>query len=195
MPVRLTTCSKGGKKYSRSTRSEMEAGPILVPLSGWPWPVRCLSVANTFPGANVVTLAVPCKPSTAATPNSAVRYGSSPKVSSIRPQRGSRATSTTGDNARLTPRARISRPMTTLISRIKSGSHDEARAIACGKLVASSAAYPCKPSSCINIGMPSRVWVIACVCSALTRRTVPRTSRPLTLRGDAGPKASDGRAN
>ncbi len=53
-------------------------------------------------------LASPWKPLTAATPMRATRYESSPKVSSTRPQRGSRATSTTGVSAWCVPRARAS---------------------------------------------------------------------------------------
>ena len=52
------TFSNGGKKNSRKVRSEYGAGPTLVPLSGWPWPVRCFSVANTLPGAKHAGLAL-----------------------------------------------------------------------------------------------------------------------------------------
>ena len=55
---------KGGKKASRSTRSLTWAGPMLVPLSGWPWPVMCLSVASTLLLAS--GRRGPCRPSTAA---------------------------------------------------------------------------------------------------------------------------------
>ena len=54
----------------------------------------------------------------------------------MRPQRGSRATSTTGVSASLTPRARISRAVTALTARTSAGSQLEASAMACGKLVA-----------------------------------------------------------
>ena len=33
-----------------ASRSPMSAGPTLVPFSGWPWPVKCLSVTNTLSG-------------------------------------------------------------------------------------------------------------------------------------------------
>ena len=127
--------ANGGKKVSRSVRSEMLAGPTLVPLSGWPWPVMCLSVAKTLPSASGSVS--PCSPRTAAMPSWPTRYGSSPKVSSIRPQRGSRATSTTGASTRWTPRARISRAAIVNTRVTSSGSQELASAIACGKLVAS----------------------------------------------------------
>ena len=57
----------------------------------------------------------------------------------MRPQRGSRATSTTGASARFEPRARISRAATAKIFSVSSVSKVEARAMACGKLVASRA--------------------------------------------------------
>jgi len=47
-----TARSKGGKKFSRRMRSEMLAGPTLVPFSGCPWPVMCLSVTKTRLGAS-----------------------------------------------------------------------------------------------------------------------------------------------
>ncbi len=59
--------ANGGKNISRSVRSEMLAGPTLVPLSGWPCPVMCLSVANTFPGCS--GRVSPWKPRTAALPS------------------------------------------------------------------------------------------------------------------------------
>ncbi len=47
--ARFTAAAKGGKKYSRSVRSEIFAGPTFVPPSGWPWPVMCFRVASTRP--------------------------------------------------------------------------------------------------------------------------------------------------
>ncbi len=58
----------------------------------------------------------------------------------MRPQRGSRAISTTGESARTVPCARTSRPMTAETRSTRSASKPLAMAMACGKLVASA---PC----------------------------------------------------
>ncbi len=66
-----TARSNGGKKFSRKVRSEISAGPTLVPFSGWPWPVRCFRVTNTLPLAS--GRVVPWNPRIAASPISPTR--------------------------------------------------------------------------------------------------------------------------
>ena len=65
----------------------------------------------------------PCRPRTNATPIRATRYGSSPKVSSVRPQRGSRQTSSTGARPWCAPTARICIRIASPSARASSGSH------------------------------------------------------------------------
>ena len=50
-------CSNGGKKNSRNVRSEYGAGPTLVPLSGWPCPVRCFKRGEHLAGREHARLA------------------------------------------------------------------------------------------------------------------------------------------
>ncbi len=118
----------------------------------------------------------------------------------MRPQRGSRATSTTGASTWLQPRARASLAATVKMRVAMSGSNDEARPIACGNEVASFATKPCRLSSCMNIGMPSRVPSTAHFCMALTRvaaskalrlGTPPESPAPV---GAVTPTRSPGRA-
>ncbi len=69
--VRFTACSNGGKKFSRSVRTEMSAGPTLVPLS------RLAVAGHVLQGRENVTRCerkiVACRPFTAATPISPTR--------------------------------------------------------------------------------------------------------------------------
>ena len=132
---RLERCERN---VSRSTRIETFTGAQFVPDSGWPCAAKCFSVAmHARLSANVAS---PWKPRTAATPIRATRYGSSPKVSSTRPQRGiardvdhGRQRLVRAAGARLRGRHRVERST-------RSGSNVAARPIGCGKLVPSTAA-------------------------------------------------------
>ena len=89
----------------------------------------------------------------------ATRYGSSPNVSSVRPHRGSRQTSSTGESPWWAPIARISTRTASARAVINSGCHVLATPIACGKIVASRAIRPEQISSWTIAGMPRRVSV------------------------------------
>ena len=99
----------------------------------------------------------PWRPRTNATPMRATRYGSSPNVSSVRPQRGSRQTSSTGERPWCAPVARICTRTASASASARSGSQVLASPIACGKIVASRAIRPEQISSWTIAGMPSRV--------------------------------------
>ena len=87
----------------------------------------------------------------------AARYADSPYVSSTRPQRGSRATSSTGASVWRAPVATICSRITAPMRSMRSGSHVDARPIACGNCVASRAHRPAVLSSWTIAGIPSRV--------------------------------------
>ena len=92
-----------------------------------------------------------------ATPKRETRYGSSPNVSSVRPQRGSRQTSSTGARPWCAPTARIWTRIASASSSARSGSQVLARPIACGKTTASRAISPEQISSWTIAGIPRRV--------------------------------------
>ena len=119
----------------------------------------------------------------------------------MRPQRGSRATSTTGASTCCAPRARTSRATTAKARSTRSGFQVLARAMACGKLVASGPCSPCSASSWKITGMPSRVcsfthrW-IALVNSASARAPWPslgRSIRPIPTRNHSGARVGSKR--
>src|SRR5690349_21458593 len=83
----------------------------------------------------------------------ATRCGSSPNVSSVRPQRGSRHTSSTGERPWWAPIARIWTRTESATASARSGSHVDARPIACGNTTAPRAIRPEQLSSC-SIGGP-----------------------------------------
>ena len=80
----------------------MAAGPKLRPAREPEYPTKCLSVA-TIPACS--------RPCTYAVQSVPTRYGSSPIVSSVRPQRASRVTSSTGASPWWTPSCRMDDPM------------------------------------------------------------------------------------
>src|SRR5450432_1332697 len=94
----------------------------------------------------------------------------------MRPQRGSRATSTTGASTCWTPRARVWRAATVKICSSNGGSNVAARPIACGKLVPPGATKPCSDSSCNSAGIPRRVFSIKNFWMALAKAIAPRAS-------------------
>ena len=84
------------------------------------------------------------------------RYGSSPMVSSTRPQRASRTTSSTGASPWCTPTARMPVPIRVAISRISAGSKVAPQDNGTGYAVAPQAVNPARHSSWTSAGMPNR---------------------------------------
>ena len=123
-------------------------------------------------------VASPWNPRTAAMPMRETRYGSSPNVSSTRPHRGSRATSTTGVSAWCVPLVRASAAVIAYSDSTSSGLNVAPRPIGCENDVPSRAACPCRHSSWNTTGMPNRDssmkkrW-IALVSSAICRAFNP----------------------
>ena len=93
-------------------------------------------------------------------------------VSSVRPQRGSRVTSTTGARPWCTPLARMPVPMAAAIWRTRPGSKDAPQASGAGKIVAFQAAKPVRHSSCAIAGMPNLLAATIRRCSP-ARASIP----------------------
>jgi len=93
-------------------------------------------------------------------------------VSSVRPHRGSRATSSTGARPWCTPLARMLVPMAAAIARTRPVSKDAPQASGAGKIVARQAAKPVRHSSCAMAGMPNRLAATIRCCSA-ARASLP----------------------
>jgi hypothetical protein len=110
------------------------------------------------------------RPRTYAEPIVPTRYGSSPMVSSIRPQRRSLATSSTGASPWWTPRPRISRPIRSPILATSAGSKLAPQHSGDGYTVACQAASPVRHSSCTIAGIPNRPAVMICCCVRATLR-------------------------
>ena len=88
-----------------------------------------------------------------------VSQGSSPYVSSTRPQRASVAMLITGESTWRMPRDRVSVAMAFATRPMSAVSQLAARPMACGKTVAPDRRRPCSASSNGMIGIPSRVRV------------------------------------
>ena len=119
-------------------------------------------------------------------------------VSSVRPQRMSRATSRTGARPWWMPTERMLAPMAPAISCTRSGSNDAPQASGVGNTVAVQAAKPVRHSSCATAGMPNRLAPAIWACSSRsvlsaaaggsgrvpnTRVTCPRPSRMSSASG------------
>lgn len=89
-PLSRTAISNGGSTTSANSRPPMDTGARLRPAREAEYPAKCLSVATIPADSRPCTYAVPMVPT---------RSGSSPMVSSTRPQRASRTTSRTGAHA------------------------------------------------------------------------------------------------
>ncbi len=106
----------------------------------------------------------PWKPSTIATPSRLARYGSSPRLSAMRPQRGSRAMSIIGAKVQLTPAAAASSAAMRAPSRTRSGLNVAAWPSGIGSTVRK----PWITSRPNSSGTPSRLSSTATRCSSLT---------------------------
>ena len=100
----FTAISNGRRNTSFSSRHPRCTGPWLRAPSLHEWPAKCFSVASRSRFS-------PCRPRTNRVPSTPTRYGSSASVSSVRPQRTSRETSSTGASPWWQPTDRASRPM------------------------------------------------------------------------------------
>ena len=125
------------------------------------YPAKCFSVA---------WIPADCRPRTYAVPTEPTRYGSSPMVSSVRPQRGSLVTSRTGERPWWMPTARMLAPMAAAIWQTSSGSKDAPQASGVGKMVAVQAAKPVRHSSCATAGMPNLLAATTCACTSRSVR-------------------------
>jgi hypothetical protein len=104
-------------------------------------------------------------------------------VSSVRPQRGSRATSSTGARPWCTPTSRRLDPIAAATRPTSSGSNAAPQASGVGNTVACHAVKPDRHSSCARAGMPSLdpvtmlCWVRASAWAARVGSTgaVPKT--------------------
>ena len=151
----------------------------------------CLSVAITR-SAGIV---LPARPgSRGPPPGPSATRGTGPRRRSPRtgPSRGSRATSTTGASTCCAPRARTSLATAANARSTSSGFQVLARAIACGKLVASGPISPCSASSWKITGMPRRVFSfthfwMALVNSAWARAPWPSLGRSIRPMPDLEP--------
>ena len=156
----------------------MCTGEVLVPPSGEPCPTKCFGSATTLWSPLRLS---PCAPRTYANPIRPVRYASSPKSSSTRPHRGSRARSSTGARIISTPLARASAAIASADLRAISGLHVAASPMGAGKTVPVS--YPCSASSIKIAGIPSRLCEIThawiwFACSAVGYKSwIPPTPR------------------
>ncbi|MPM55864.1 hypothetical protein SDC9_102662 [bioreactor metagenome] len=125
-------------------------------------PIKCLPVAIT-----PFLRSSDCNPRIYSTPNWLMRKGSSPNVSSIRPQRGSRPTSKTGARPWCNPSARHCCRMISVILKANSGLKEQARPIICGNKVAPRNIAPEQHSSCTIAGIPRRVFSTNIFCTRL----------------------------
>ncbi|MNW50433.1 hypothetical protein D3C74_278860 [compost metagenome] len=114
-PPSRTAISNGGRITSARSRVPIETGAWLRPPREAEYPAKCLSVATMPSDSRPCTYAVATVPT---------RYGSSPMVSSTRPQRASRTTSSTGARPWCTPTERMSRPIAAAMRRTSAGSND-----------------------------------------------------------------------
>ncbi len=142
----------GGRRRAAHARGGAPAPSSARPptrrsrRSAWRWPPRRRPARR------------PAGHATNARPICVTRYGSSPKVSSSRPHRGSRQTSSTGDRPWWAPIARIwTADRVGRSPRLCSGRNVAATPIACGNTVASRAISPAQISSWTIAGIPRRV--------------------------------------
>ena len=97
----------------------MRAALALTPPVVSPWAHKCFAVTSTPPAR---------KPRTTAAAKAETKQGSSPKHSSLRPQRGSRRISRAEANAKSTPMSLSCRPQTFAASSSSAGDQDAAAA-------------------------------------------------------------------
>jgi hypothetical protein len=112
-PSRIAS-SKGGSSTSASSRGPTATGARFRAPREAEYPTKCFSVA---------TIPADSSPRTYAVPTVATRYGSSPIVSSVRPHRASRTTSSTGARPWWIPTDRRLRPISAAIRSTSAGSN------------------------------------------------------------------------
>ena len=171
-PAARTAASNGSSCSSCSSRVPTWTGAWFSPPSASPCPTMCLPVAST-----PSTTSGPWSPRTYAQPSSAARYGSSPYVSSMRPQRGSRVMSRTGPSACRAPVASIRRRSVVAICSTRSASHVAAAPMDCWNEGASRASRPWRVSSWKIAGIPSLVSSTRNRWTSLPAAATPNASR------------------
>ena len=122
------------------------------------------------------------------------RYGSSPMVSSTRPQRASRTTSSTGARPWCTPtRAHVGADAARPSRATRSGSNDAPQLTAApGRRWPPRSAKPARHSSCASAGMPKRFAATIRCCARMSderpdrRVDGRRAERPRQLAEPAG---------
>jgi len=122
-PPSRTAISKGRSKTSATSRGPAWTGARLRPDCDAEYDKKCLAVAM---------MPADSTPAMYAAPNVPTTYGSSPIVSSTRPQRASRTTSTTGARPWWTPSPAIVAPISAPIRRTSAGSNVAAQASGVG---------------------------------------------------------------
>ena len=146
----LMAAMKGGRYISLSFPSDTSMGAALSPPNGSPPAIRCLAQARTWVERSPSR---PCSPQISCFPISETTRASSPKVSPIRPQRGSRATSRLGPKVQYKPLWRISAAVSAPMVSSSSGLNVDARLIFVGYTVHPSIkAFPWMASIPIRSG-------------------------------------------
>ncbi|CPU64439.1 Uncharacterised protein [Mycobacteroides abscessus] len=119
-----------------------------------------------------------------------MRNGSSPNVSSTRPQRRSRAMQSTGEKVQWTPVAATSTAVARATCSTSAGSHVAAMPSCVGKIVAPTQnEWPWMQSSASSRGMRSRVRPVSS-CAARTFSGEVCSSEPACFSSTAGPTPS-----
>lgn len=165
-----------GRWISCSSRNPRSDSAELRPPTVAPCPAKCLSTTGALSPAKTP---VPCMPRTSASVSRAARYGSSPKHSSVRPQRGSRAMSSAETRATWPPRARSSAAAWAAARSWSSGFQVAPTARLTGRTVPSRAMRPCGTSSTNSAGMPSRLRSTTCRCTSSVRAAPSSAPGPL----------------
>ena len=169
--------STGGRWISARSWGPMWADCPLRPPIASPCAARCLRTTPT-PSPPSASRPSPCMPTTIARVSAAASSGSSPKVSSARPQRPSRSTSSAETRARCTPLAASSAATAREASSRAAGSQAAAAVRFTGSVVPPSAWWPCGASSATSTPMP---WGLAsataacsvCMASARSSGRIP----------------------
>ena len=152
-----TAATKPGRCTSRKARSEMSTAAYSRPAVTAPYATKCFAQAASDSADD---RSVPWKPRTLACAMRALSQGSSPGPSAVRPQRGSRDTSSIGAKVIASPSAAPSRAASRAVRSQRASSKMPASASGIGK----SVRWPWMMSRPISSGMPSRDFSTASRC-------------------------------
>ncbi len=165
-----TAASNGGKWTSCSVRSEMSTEAYSRPAVTGPYAQKCFAHAASESGDDK---SWPWKPRILAAAILAASHASSPGPSAVRPQRGSRETSSIGAKVSPSPSCAASLAASRAVSSQASGSNKAASARGIGNRVR----CPWMTSSPIRSGMPSREFSTARRCISCVGPGPTRFSR------------------